>query len=187
MSWDASEIAFRNPFRDPIVARGSYSPAITEKVSVVFRDVRVSRGRGTQRTVLCRLWILCNETAISNGARSARKRAKCRWIKYPGPLRKKHEKGVGAGERRVGKRGRGTATRHISISLYWLLHNRYTGKRAVRGRSRGCIKVRLIFSADRCGNLLRARSPSAPFAFACTTLLFPCSLKRGLAITVVRV
>lgn len=97
--------------------------------------------------------------------------AECRWIKYLGLSRKKHE--YSATKR---GRGRGTATRSISISLYWgLLHNRYTG--AVRGRSLGCIKVSLIFPADRCSNLLRALDRSLRHSVR-SSRLFSCSFKR---------
>jgi len=141
------EIAFRSPFRDSIAAI-SLSPAMTEASGRAF--VRARSAYARRRVVLCRPWILCNETAISNGARSGVPLNK---------ISRAVEKKARAPRRDTVE---GTAARSISISLYWLLlllllllHNGYT-RATVHGRSRGCIKARLIFPADRCSNLLRA-------------------------------
>jgi len=111
----------------------------------VFRGAR-ARVEGARRAVLCRPWILCNETAISNGVR-----AECRWIKYPMPLRKKARDGRENGTRN------GRQTYFDFPILGYTIDTPGWGP-CDRAGSRGCIKVSLIFPVDRCGNLLRARS-----------------------------
>lgn len=147
-------------------ARGSHFPTITEVSNVAGGGCPgiAWRGEGeARRVVLCRPWILCNETAVSNGARSAREKAECRWIKYPCPLRKKKKKH----EKRARARSRnGHQQMHFDFSVLWLLHNGYA-----RGDLVGALKRRLIFPADRRCNLLHARSLRAvPF---CHVPLFP--------------